>query len=207
LIEPNVNGVSSRCRPRELLFRRIVAHLAPDSFIPMEKLPLDRVRWPLVALLASAAMLAAAFGIFETLMHLAPCQMCWWQRYAHFAACGIALVAIVLNWRGAAADHDGVSILLGFTFGVSFFLGGWHALFSGISAGGRVSRGSEAITGNLSTFSTALSQSFRAKLCGACRTRRGADGGYNAIISGRAHGAQFTPRHSRRCAIQPPVQP
>ena len=96
----------------------------------MGKLPFDRVRWPLAALLASAAVLAAAYVVFEYLMNLAPCQMCWWQRYAHFATCGVALVAIVCNWRGAGPQlMTGFSILLGLTFAVSFFLGSWHALF------------------------------------------------------------------------------
>lgn len=96
----------------------------------MGQLPFDRVRWPLGALLASAAVLAAAFGIFETLMHLAPCQMCWWQRYVYFASAAIAAVAIVFNWRGAGPKTmTAFSILLGLTFLVGTFLGGWHALF------------------------------------------------------------------------------
>ncbi len=96
----------------------------------MGKLPFDRVRWPLAALLASAAVLAAAFVVFEYLMNLAPCQMCWWQRYVYFAAGGIALVAIVFNWRGAGMrTMTAFSILLGLTFLVGTFLGAWHALF------------------------------------------------------------------------------
>lgn len=121
----------------------------------MGKLPFDRVRWPLFALLASAAVLAAAYGIFETLMHLAPCQMCWWQRYVYFAAAGVALVAIVFNWRGAGPrTMTTFSILLGLTFAVGVFLGGWHALFEWDLAPGPdtcvAASGSEPIVGNLS---------------------------------------------------------
>lgn len=65
----------------------------------MNRLPLDRIRWPLVALLASAATLGVAY-FFEIVLNQAPCQMCWWQRFAYFAAGPIALVAIVLKWRG-----------------------------------------------------------------------------------------------------------
>jgi len=158
----------------------------------MNKLPFDRVRWPLVALLASAAMLAAAFGIFEALMYLAPCQMCWWQRYAHFATCGVALVAIVCNWRGAGPQlMTGFSILLGMTFAVSFFLGGWHALFEWNLAPGPdtcvAAPGSEAITGNLSDI---LSRPIGVVSCkdAMWRLPNAPWGlsmvGYNAIISG-----------------------
>jgi disulfide bond formation protein DsbB len=95
----------------------------------MDKLPLDRVRWPLVALLASAAVLAAAWS-FEIFLYLAPCQMCWWQRYVYFAAAGIALLAIVLNWRGAGQQlMTAFSAALGLTFLVGLFISGWHALF------------------------------------------------------------------------------
>jgi disulfide bond formation protein DsbB len=95
----------------------------------METLPLDRVRWPLVALLVSAAMLGAAYA-FEYLLFLAPCQMCWWQRYVYFAAIPIALVAIVLKWRGAGMGvMTSFSVLLGATFLVGTFLAGWHALY------------------------------------------------------------------------------
>lgn len=95
----------------------------------MEKLPLDRVRWPLVALLASAAVLAAAWS-FEIFLYLAPCQMCWWQRYVYFASAGIALLAIVFNWRGAGLrTMTTFSVLLGAIFLVGAFIAGWHALF------------------------------------------------------------------------------
>lgn len=107
-----------------------------------------------MALLASAAVLAAAFGIFETLMNLAPCQMCWWQRYVYFVSGGIALVAIILNWRGAGPRlMTAFSVLLGLTFLVGTFLGGWHALFEWDLAPGPdtcAAVGVSEITGNLS---------------------------------------------------------
>lgn len=95
----------------------------------MNKLPLDRVRWPLVALLASAATLGFAYYL-EIVHNQAPCQMCWWQRYVYFAAGPIALVAIVMNWRGAGwRTMTLFSILLGLTFLVGFGIASWHALF------------------------------------------------------------------------------
>ena len=95
----------------------------------MNRLPLDRVRWPLVALLASAATLGFAYYL-EIVHNQAPCQMCWWQRYVYFTAGPIALVAIVLNWRGAGARlMTAFSILLALTFLVGFGIASWHALF------------------------------------------------------------------------------
>lgn len=111
----------------------------------MEKLPLDRVRWPLMALLASAAVLAAAWS-FEIFGHFGPCQMCWWQRYVYFAAGGIALVAIVLKWRGADVRLMTVfSLLLGAAFLVGTFIASWHALYEwGLAPG---PQGCEAVGG------------------------------------------------------------
>ena len=95
----------------------------------MNRLPLDRIRWPLVALLASAATLGMAY-FFELVLNQAPCQMCWWQRYVYFAAGPIALVAIVLKWRGAGSQlMTAFSILLGLTFLAGFVIAAWHALF------------------------------------------------------------------------------
>ena len=46
-----------------------------------------------LALLVPAALLAGAFGS-EVWGGLYPCEMCWWQRYAHFAALACAAVAL-----------------------------------------------------------------------------------------------------------------
>lgn len=102
----------------------------------MNRLPLDRVRWPLVALLASAATLGFAYYL-EIVHNQAPCQMCWWQRYVYFTAAGVALVAIALNWRGAGRRlMMGFSILLGLVFLTGFGIASWHALFEwGIAPG------------------------------------------------------------------------
>jgi len=56
------------------------------------------VRTPLglakaIALLVPAALLAGAFGS-QYWGGLYPCEMCWWQRYAHFAALPFALLAL-----------------------------------------------------------------------------------------------------------------
>jgi disulfide bond formation protein DsbB len=45
-----------------------------------------------LALLVPATLLAGAYGS-EIWGGLYPCEMCWWQRYAHMAALGFAIVA------------------------------------------------------------------------------------------------------------------
>jgi disulfide bond formation protein DsbB len=46
----------------------------------------------LIALLLPAALLIGAFGS-QYLGGLYPCEMCWWQRYAHMVALAMALIA------------------------------------------------------------------------------------------------------------------
>lgn len=40
------------------------------------------------ALLGGAYVAQYGFGLY-------PCEMCWWQRYPHFAALGLGLLAFV----------------------------------------------------------------------------------------------------------------
>lgn len=59
----------------------------------------DRIasaRW--IALIVPAALLAGAYA-FQYIGHLYPCEMCWWQRYPHFAAILFALAAFVVPAR------------------------------------------------------------------------------------------------------------
>jgi disulfide bond formation protein DsbB len=54
---------------------------------------LDRART--LAILVPTALLAGAWGS-EIWGGLHPCDMCWWQRYAHLAALGFALLSLLL---------------------------------------------------------------------------------------------------------------
>ena len=47
-----------------------------------------------LALLVPAALLAGAYGS-QYWGGLAPCDMCWWQRYAHMAGLAFAIVALL----------------------------------------------------------------------------------------------------------------
>jgi disulfide bond formation protein DsbB len=78
----------------------------------------------LVALLLPAALLAGAFGS-QYLGGLYPCEMCWWQRYAHMAA----LVPAVLAFTASAQSPRSRSftLLAAFAIAVSGAIGVYHA--------------------------------------------------------------------------------
>ena len=72
-------------------------HLGRVSRMPASSARRARAGSPLgpakaLSLLVPAALLAGAYG-FEHIGGLFPCEMCWWQRWAHMAALGFALVA------------------------------------------------------------------------------------------------------------------
>jgi len=67
----------------------------------------------------SAAILAGAY-IFQALGY-PPCKLCWWQRYPHFAAAGIGILALV--FRGALLPWLG-AIAAAITSGIGFYHSG-----------------------------------------------------------------------------------
>lgn len=74
-------------------------------------------RW--LALLTPAALLGGAY-ISQYGYGLPPCEMCWWQRYAHFVAILLALLAFVIKPRVPVA-------LAAVAIAVSGLIGGFHA--------------------------------------------------------------------------------
>lgn len=54
----------------------------------------------LIALLAPAVLLGGAL-LSEYVGGLAPCEMCYWQRWPHAAAIGFALMAVLLRALGS----------------------------------------------------------------------------------------------------------
>lgn len=65
-------------------------------------------------LLLGAYVSQYGFGLF-------PCEMCWWQRYPHFAAVALALVAFV------ARPPQVWTALAGLAIVTSGLIGGFHA--------------------------------------------------------------------------------
>ena len=79
-----------------------------------------------VLLLAGAYVSQYVFGLY-------PCEMCWWQRWPHFAAVGLALLSFFLApkrlWVALAAGGILTSGLIGlFHAGVEY--GWWQGVTS-----------------------------------------------------------------------------
>jgi disulfide bond formation protein DsbB len=65
-------------------------------------------------LLGGAYLSQYGFGLF-------PCEMCWWQRYAHFAALALALISTLAPPKRLWVGLAGLAIL------VAGLIGGYHA--------------------------------------------------------------------------------
>lgn len=92
-----------------------------------EMTSLDKARALAIAL--PAALLAGAYGS-EIWGGLYPCELCWWQRYAHFAALGFALVSLLM--KGAPDRGRSMVWLAALAILVSGGIGAYHA---GVEAG------------------------------------------------------------------------
>ena len=74
----------------------------------------------LLAVLVPAGLLGGAY-IAQYAFGLLPCEMCWWQRYPHFAALGIGAMAFFLKPAQVWTALAGLAIL------TSGLIGGFHA--------------------------------------------------------------------------------
>ncbi|HEX3918826.1 MAG TPA: disulfide bond formation protein B [Caulobacteraceae bacterium] len=84
-------------------------------------------RWPLVALVVSAAMLAVAHG-FETFGGLAPCHLCLKQREVYWWAMAVAAVAVAVGLIRAYAPTPRIaSLVLAAIFAYGTYLAVFHA--------------------------------------------------------------------------------
>ncbi len=88
---------------------------------------LDKAR--ALAIAVPAALLAGAYGS-EIWGGLHPCEMCWWQRYAHFVGLGFALLSLLL--RKAPDRGRSFVWLAALAILVSGGIGAYHA---GVEAG------------------------------------------------------------------------
>lgn len=77
-----------------------------------------KARW--LAVLVPAGLLGGAY-IAQYVFGLPPCEMCWWQRYPHFAALGIGVLAFFLRPPQVWTALAGLAIL------TSGLIGGFHA--------------------------------------------------------------------------------
>ncbi|MEM1195008.1 MAG: disulfide bond formation protein B [Pseudomonadota bacterium] len=74
----------------------------------------------LLALALPGALLGGAY-ISEYVFGLYPCEMCWWQRWPHFAAMGLAALAFI------APFARGWTALAALAIFASGLIGGFHA--------------------------------------------------------------------------------
>lgn len=97
----------------------------------------------LIALLLPAALLAGAFGS-QYLGGLFPCEMCWWQRYAHMVA--FALAVIAFSGTAESSRSQAFTLLAALAIAVSGAIGVYHAgveakIFEGFTQCTAVSKG------------------------------------------------------------------
>ena len=78
----------------------------------------------LIALLLPLALLAGAYGS-QYLGGLYPCEMCWWQRYAHFAALAFAIPAFFFPAQRGVSRA--LVLLAALAIAVSGAIGVYHA--------------------------------------------------------------------------------
>lgn len=78
-----------------------------------------------LALIVPLALLGGAYGFQYVWANLWPCDMCWWQRYAHFAALPFAVLALAM---GRMKDGGRLFVwLAALAIFVSGAIGFWHA--------------------------------------------------------------------------------
>ncbi len=77
-----------------------------------------------LALLVPALLLAGAWG-FQLIGGYPPCEMCHWQRWAHYTALPLAVLAILL--RGSPGASRALTLLAGLAILVSGAIGVFHA--------------------------------------------------------------------------------
>ena len=78
----------------------------------------------LIALLLPAALLGGAFAS-QLFGGLYPCEMCWWQRYAHMVAVVLALIAFAGPARSSRSRT--FVLLAALAIAVSGIIGVYHA--------------------------------------------------------------------------------
>jgi disulfide bond formation protein DsbB len=78
----------------------------------------------LIALLLPLALLLGAFGS-QYFGGLYPCEMCWWQRYAHMAA--LIPAALAFTAEAESSRSRNLTLLAAFGIAISGVIGVYHA--------------------------------------------------------------------------------
>ncbi len=149
------------------------------------KHPLSGPSWPILAILASLAMLLGAHA-FEIIGKFAPCPLCLRQRDVYWAAAAMAVAGLVL-WQRKPANRYLVALntMLGLVFLTGAVVAIYHA---GVEwkfwAGPAACSGGAADVGNIDLID-ALSKPIATVSCAdAPWTLFGLSmAGYNALVS------------------------
>lgn len=80
---------------------------------------------PAGALLASAAMLASAWG-FQLLGGLQPCALCLYQRWPYWIVLGLAAVTLILGKRLGRSGYAALMVAAAATFLAGAGIAGFH---------------------------------------------------------------------------------
>jgi disulfide bond formation protein DsbB len=86
----------------------------------------------LLALLTPALLLGGAY-VSQYAFGLVPCEMCWWQRYPHFAALALAVLAFVLPPKRSLVALAAVAIAISGAIG-AFHAGVEYHWWNGLTA-------------------------------------------------------------------------
>ena len=94
-------------------------------------------------LLGGAYISQYSFGMF-------PCEMCWWQRWPHFAALGFAVLGLFIPPKRVWLALSGLAVI------VSGLIGGFHAgveygWWEGITGCATVPTGADAVRSVMDT--------------------------------------------------------
>jgi disulfide bond formation protein DsbB len=132
-----------------------------------------------LALLVPSALLAGAYGS-QYLGGLHPCEMCYWQRWPHFAAIGFALVSFAM---ARAADKGRSFVwLAALAMLVSGGIGAYHAgveakIFEGFTQCTNLSGGSGDVLADIMARPLVRCDEVQFSFLGISMA------GWNAIIS------------------------
>ncbi|MFM5894283.1 MAG: disulfide bond formation protein B [Novosphingobium sp.] len=85
-----------------------------------------------LAFAVPAALLGGAY-VGQYFFHLVPCEMCWWQRYAHFAALAIAVLGLLRPSMRALTWLAALAILIGGLLGL-YHAGVEYGWWEGLTA-------------------------------------------------------------------------
>lgn len=118
----------------------------------MDRLTLARA----IALLTPVLLMAGALGS-QYIGGLYPCEMCHWQRWPHYAAIPLALLAILLRGQGAGRPLLALAALAILTSGAigAFHAGVEYGWWEGLTSCSRIAGAGNGVEDMLRSVMTA----------------------------------------------------